>query len=524
MKYYNEGDKLLVLLKNNNTKHIVEVCEGYDNTNNSYTFKCLYGYYYNFHHEEVDINDIDIIQKVTNIEIDAFRKENNIKFKIDDYVEYGSRKEDVDVIEVFDTSDNLYLLTLSNDWVYEGQLKLFVEKEVIKCKIGDKILVDDEGLKHILKVVDIRENENECKVKCLYGDYRKFEDEWFELKNFNTIQKVTDIDIDDFLKENNIKYRIGDKVIFDGENQTILSYDFSDEEYLFEETCVWVSENQINQLNKYSVEDIILVEHNVILQITDIDDTDDAILPYKVICLYGKYSEYHGGWIYRDEIIKSLDKEELESLLIDLDIKYRIGQKLFLKGRDEVKVLNYDTNDEKYYIKSLNNNFSWVDESDLFKHNFRQGDLLKFKENPKTIVKVCSFCSNGDIIIVCVIGNYSIIEDQYYSGNEFERATQAEVDILQKYYLFKIGEKVLYGEDGTEDYIDSIDTSDSNLPYRLVESFDYVSEGEISKIGEKVEEVLVISSIKDSKIRKPTTISKDEEVTEIKPKRRLLLG
>ena len=183
-------------------------------------------------------------------------------------------------------------------------------------------------------------------------------------------------------------------------------------------------------------------------------------------------------------------------------------------------------------------------ECDLLEHTFSVGDLVKIKNYPKTILKIDNLCDDGDIEVSCVVGSYGDIEKGYYRGNELESATQAEVDILQKDYTFKVGEKVLYGEDRTEDYIESIDTNKyTDLPYQLGESFDYVSDRDISKIDKKVEEVFVGSPIKDSKTGKVTLNWKTEEevkkeaempykeevkavekVEVVKPRRRLLLG
>ena len=237
-----------------------------------------------------------------------------------------------------------------------------------------------------------------------------------------------------------------------------------------------------------------------------------------------------------------MDSEELEDLLEDKGIMYRIGQYLFYKG-ERCKVSCYDTSDKNYEIELSNYRETWAAECDLLEHTFSVGDLVKIKNYPKTILKIDNLCDDGDIEVSCVVGSYRDIEKGYYRGNELESATQAEVDILQKDYTFKVGEKVLYGEDRTEDYIESIDTSDTKLPYYLRESWDYVSETDISKIGEKVEEVFVGSPVKDSKTGKVTLNWKTEEevkkeaempykeevkavekVEIVKPRRRLLLG
>lgn len=407
--------------------------------------------------------------------------------------------------------------------------------------IGDKLLVllKEDNSKHIVEISDVDKSNAEYpyEFKCLYAYYYKFNSEWVNTNEIEIIKKVTDSDIDSFLKENDIKYKIGDEVYYDSKHQTISAYDFKDEEYLLNESKDWVSEDCFEEdILKYSIDDIIVVEDNgvkSILQITDLDPSDNT---YKVKCLYGNYMEYHCEWIDADIIKESLDSEELEDLLEDKGIMYRIGQYLFYKG-ERCKVSCYDTSDKNYEIELSNYRETWAAECDLLEHTFSVGDLVKIKNYPKTILKIDNLCDDGDIEVSCVVGSYGDIEKGYYRGNELESATQAEVDILQKDYTFKVGEKVLYGEDGTEDYILNIDTSDNNYPYQLGESFDYVSETDISKIGEKVEEVFVGLPIKDSKTGKVTLNWKTEEevkkeaeipivekVEEIKPRRRMLLG
>ena len=531
---YNVGDKLLVLLKEDNSKHIVEIIdEDKSNAEYPYEFKCLYAYYYKFNIEWVNTNEIEIIKKVTDIDIDIFRKENDIKFKIGDAVDYDGEEN---VVELYDSNDEEYRLENDGAWVKEHELELI--KEHIKC--GDRILVKYDELEQILKVVNIdKDSSIPYNVECLYGDFRYFEDNWLDLEEVDIVKKVTDSDIDAFRKENDIKYKIGDEVYYDSKHQTISAYDFNDEEYLLNESKDWVSEEDFEDedILKYSIDDIIVVEDNGIKSILQITNSDPSDNTYKVNCLYGNNGKYHCEWIDADIIKESLDAEELEDLLEDKGIRYRIGQYLFYKG-ERCKVICYDTSDKNYEIELSNYRESLATECDLLEHTFIVGDLVKIKNYPKTILKIDNLCDDGDIEVSCVVGDYGDIKKGYYRGNELESATQAEVDILQKDYTFKVGEKVLYGEDRTEDYIESIDTSDNNCPYQLGESFDYVSDRDISKIGEEVEEVFVGSPVKDSKTGKVTLNWKTEEeevkkeleipivekVEEIKPRRRMLLG
>lgn len=539
---YNVGDKLLVLLKEDNSKHIVEISDvDWGNANYPYEFKCLYADFSSFNNEWVNINYIQIIKKVTDIDIDIFRKQNNIKFKIGDAVDYDGEE---DVVELYDFADEQYRLDNDGVWVDEDEIELI--QEHINYEVGDRILVEYDGLKHILKVDIIDKNScNPYFVKCLYGDFREFEGEWLDLEQVTIVKKVNDSDIDSFLKENDIKYKIGDKVYikykigdkvyYDAEHQTISAYDMNDEEYFLNEGGEWVSECNLEDENilKYSIDDIIVVEDNgikSILQITNFDQSDST---YKVNCLYGNNGKYHCEWIDADRVKESLDSEELEDLLEDKGIRYRIGQYLFYKG-ERCKVSCYDTSDKNYEIELSNYREAWAAECDLLEHTFSVGDLVKVKNYPKTILKIDNLCDDGDIEVSCVVGSYGDIEKSYYRGNELESATQAEVDILQKDFLFKVGEKVLYN--GKEDFIENIDTSDNNCPYKLSESWDYVSNKDISKIGEKVEEVFVASMDIDSKTGKVTLDWKKEEVKKeaeipivekvevIKPRRRLLLG
>ena len=61
---YNVGDKLLVLLNEDNSKHIVEISDvDKSNADYPYEFKCLYAYYYKFNIEWVNTNEIEIIKK-----------------------------------------------------------------------------------------------------------------------------------------------------------------------------------------------------------------------------------------------------------------------------------------------------------------------------------------------------------------------------------------------------------------------------------------------------------------------------
>ena len=500
---YNVGDKLLVLLKEDNSKHIVEISDvDKSNADYPYEFKCLYAYYYKFNIEWVNTNEIEIIKKVTDSDIDAFRKENEIKFKLGDAVDYDG---DEDVVELYDSNDEEYRLENDGAWAKEYELELI--QEHIKCEIGDRILVKYDRLEHIVKVINIdKDSSLPYNVECLYGDYIEFEDDWLNLEEVTIIKKVTDSDIDSFRKENDIKYKIGDKVYYDSKHQTILAYDFNDEEYLLNENKDWVSKDSFEE---YSIDDIIVVEDNGIKSILQITNSDPSDNTYKVKCLYGN-GKYHCDWIGSDRVKESLDAEELEDLLEDKGIRYRIGQYLFYKG-ERCKVILYDTSDKLYEVELSNYRESLVAECDLLEHTFSVGDLVKLKKYSNCIVRIDNLCDDGDIEVSCVVGDFGNIEN-YYKGNDLEAATQAEVDILQKDFLFKVGEKVLYGDDETEDYILNIDTSDSKYPYQLGESFDYVSDRDISKIGKKVEEVFVGSPVKDSKTGKVTLDWKTEEL------------
>jgi hypothetical protein len=537
MNYYKEGDKLLVLLKEDDTEHIVQVNDvDKGNATCTYEFKCLYGSYSTFNICWINNADIEIIKKATDSDIDDFCEENEIKFKIGDDVIADGKTQNV---ELYDTDDSEYRLD-GCGWYNEEDLEAIEEKEeVIKFSVGDKILVEYEGDKHILKIINAvkYDSYNTFKVECLYGNYIKFHTKPINLKEVTTIKKVTDKDINLFCEENEISKRIGDEVIYCNQKQTIIAYDTDDAEYLLnnEDWCKEYHFEDKIDLN-YSIGSIVLINDSDDKHIVKIIDTDDVSdFPYKVECLYGEHGAFDGEWIKESDISKSLNVGEIENYLVDdFRIKYRIGQKVFFNDK-EVVILCYDTNDKTYLIKEDNRWEKWVGDSDIKAHFFNEGDLVKIKKFPDYIVRIGHFYDDGNIEVICVIGDYGNIDD-YYKPNDLESVTQAEVDILQKDFLFKVGEKVLYGEDRTEYFIFDIDTSKStDLLYYLGERCGYVSEKEIFKIVKEVEEVLVSKTIgkpflkweKEVKYN-PTTFEKEEKVVEVKqeirPRRRLLLG
>lgn len=516
MNYYKEGDRLLVLNKYHNTKHIVQVNDvDKGNDTCTYEFKCLYGSYSTFNIRWIDNEDIEIIKKVTDSDIDAFREENDIKFKIgDDVIADGETQN----VELYDTDDSEYRLD-DCGWYNEDELE--EKEEVIKCSVGDKILVEYEGDKHILKVISLSSSDSNYpyKVDCLYGNYREFHNELIDIRKVTIIKKVTDKDINLFCEENEISKRIGDEVIYCNERQTITAYDSFDEEYLLKNQD-WCKEYHFEDKIdlSYFIGDIILIHDSGDKHIVKIIDTDEVSdFPYKVECLYGEHDAFDSEWIKESDISESLNEGEIECLLEKMGIDHKIGDTIFYDN-EQVEVLCFDTYDGCYYVKNKNGHERWADKDEVVAHLFKEGDLVKIKKFTDCIVRICNFCDDGDIEVECVVGDYGNI-DTYYKSNELETTTQAEVDILQKDFLFKVGEKVLYGEDRTEDYIHNIDTSKStDLPYYLGESWDYVSEKDIFKIEKKVEEVKY----------NPTTFEKVVEVVEVKqeirPRRRLLLG
>lgn len=540
MNYYKEGDKLLVLNKYDDTKHIVEVNDvDKGNDTCTYEFKCLYGSYGTFNFDWVSNDDIEIIKKVTDSDIDAFREENDIKFKIGDAVIADGETQN---IELYDTDDSEYRLD-DCVWYNEDELEAIEEelsyeedKEVIKCSVGDKILVEYEGDKHILEVIDLSSYDSNYpyKVECLYGHFREFHNELIDIRKVTIIKKVTNKDINLFCKENEISKRIGDEVIYCNQKQTITAYDSNDEEYLLSDDD-WVKDYQFEDKIdlSYSIGDIILINDSGDKHIVKIIDTDEVSdFPYKVECLYGEHGDFDSEWIKESDIAQSLDCSEINELLEEMGIDHKIGDTIFYDN-EQVEVLCFDTYDGCYYVKNKSNGHErWADKDEVVAHLFKEGDLVKIKKFPDCIVRICNFCDDGDIEVECVVGDYGNI-DTYYKSNDLETATQAEVDILQKDFLFKVGEKVLYGEDRTEDYIHNIDTNkDTDLPYYLGESWDYVSEKEIFKIDKIIKSEDFVKNTNESKetfeVKNGTACLTLEEVVEVKqevrPRRRLLLG
>ena len=315
------------------------------------------------------------------------------------------------------------------------------------------------------------------------------------------------------------------EVIYCNERQTIIAYDSNDEEYQLNNDD-WVKEYHFEDKIdlSYFIGDIVLIKDSGDMHIVKIIDTDEVFdFPYKVECLYGEHNAWDSEWIAESDITQCLNDSEINVLLEEMGINHKIGDTIFYDN-EQVEVLCFDTYDGCYYVKNKNGHERWADKDEVVAHFFEEGDLVKIKKFPDCIVRICNFCDDGDIEVECVVGDYGNIET-YYKPNELETATQAEVDILQKDFLFKVGEKVLYGEDRTEDYIHNIDTSKStDLPYYLGESWDYVSEKEIFKIVKEVEEVLVSKTF----INKSGNPIYEKDVAEVKqevkPRRRLLLG
>ena len=380
-------------------------------------------------------------------------------------------------------------------------------------KEGDRLLIlnKEDDTKHIVQVNDVDKSENTestYEFKCLYGSYATFDINWINNDEIEIIKKVTDKDINLFCEENEINKRIGDYVIYENQKQTITCYDLFDDEYLLS-SGDWVKdyhfEDKIDL--SYFIGDIVLINDSGDKHIVKIIDTDEVSdFPYKVECLYGEHSAFDNEWIKESDITESLDCSEINDLLEEMEIAHAIGETVFYDD-EQVEVLCFDTYDGCYYVKNKSNGHErWADKDEVVAHLFSEGDLVKIKKFPDCIVRIGCLCDDGDIEVECVVGDYGNIDD-YYKHTDLETATQAEVDILQKDFLFKVGEKVLYGEDRTEDYIHNIDTSKStDLPYYLGESWDYVSEKEIFKIVKEVEEVLVSKVITDEKTGNPNII------------------
>ena len=489
---YEEGDKLLVLLKKNNSKHIVKVSTvDADDKKRTYCLEGLYAHHSTFDYNWIWNDDIEIIKKVTDSDIDSFCKEHNISFRIGDKVVY----ERDDTISEYDFESSKYFLEDSGYWIKENQLELASSKK-IKYSVDDIIIVKiiEDDTQHIVQITQIRDTESNhpYKVKCLYADYGMFYNCLLDTRDVKILKKATDKDIEEYLNGNGLEKKIGDKVFYNNKQQTIECFDSSDSEYFLKENEDWVKVDDLDDSIElsYSVGQTILVNDGDrhILEIVDIDEESDE--PYTVKCLYGDYSEYDDKCISESDIEQLLSEDEVDVCLDEeLEIKYRIGQNLIYCGL-KCEVLHYDTTNDSYFIRCENRRELYVSEDELLEHSFKEGDLVKVNGFSDTIAKIIYLCDDGDIEVSILIGNADNL-DVYYKPSELEATTQKELEYLQKNFTYKIGDKVFY--EGEEDTIITIDNTDKTY---LIEDYDeWVSEDEISKTDGKVENPFKIDDL-----------------------------
>ena len=93
--------------------------------------------------------------------------------------------------------------------------------------IGDIVLINDSGDKHIVKIIDTDEvSDFPYKVECLYGEHSAFDNEW--IKESDITESLDCSEINDLLEEMEIAHAIGETVFYDDEQVEVLCFDTYD--------------------------------------------------------------------------------------------------------------------------------------------------------------------------------------------------------------------------------------------------------------------------------------------------------
>lgn len=457
MSLYKKDDILLVLLKEDNTKHIVKVIE-VDSNDMRLTYKstCLYANLNRFHNEWINNEYVDILRKATASDIEAFRKEHNIKFKIGDEVVYG---RGTDVIEMFDIGDYEYLLENGGSWVDGEDLELVSNtvKNII-YEEGDELLVllKKNNTKHIVKVseVDIDDKNRTYCFEGLYSDRSEFNYFWFYNEDIEIIKKVTDSDIDDFCKEHNIAFRIGQKVLYDDETDSIIEYDLISNKYVLDGNDNLATEHQIEL---YSVGDTIIVvdfnddEH--ILEIVSLSH-QDSYYPCEVVCLYGSYSNFNNSLLDTREIksIKKATNQDIESYIEYVGITKKVGDTVIYENKYH-KISCYDSYDGQFLLADSD---IWVSEYDLQDEidlAYSIGDIILINDGDNHILEIVEIDEESDepYKVKCLYGGYSDYNGKTISENDIDRLLdEDDIDVFLDEYLevkHRIGKNVFYRGD-----------------------------------------------------------------------------
>jgi hypothetical protein len=236
-------------------------------------------------------------------------------------------------------------------------------------------------------VTDVDKDDDNLpyRLRCYYSNYDSFHitPDCVDSSDYKIIKKLTNEDIEDFCKENQINFRVGEIVTYNGIKDIIKAYDLRDGECYLEEAG-WVGQYLIKKEEFFEIGDLLLVESNnikSIVEITNIDKSHDTNYTYQLL---GRYYDSDTFWDSphwksnnRCTIIKKATNEDIEDFCEKYKIKYRVGDSAIFNDEED-SIICYDINRNEY----LFHDYDWQKEEDILP---KLGD--NYKNNFKEIVK-----------------------------------------------------------------------------------------------------------------------------------------
>jgi uncharacterized protein YodC (DUF2158 family) len=325
-------------------------------------------------------------------------------------------------------------------------------------------------------LVKLKENSHVYKVDYLSSDGEKvFLDlvigESIGSREMSELESATQADIDALQAD--YEFKIGEKVIIEDSCEDVIeAIDVDDDKatYYIKDKG-WFNESNFSKIKTFEIGDLVkLKENSHVYKITDYDGDDEMHVFLDLVI---------GKPIGSCEIseLESATQEDIDAL--QADYEFKIGEKVIFNDdyrEGVIEAIDVNDNKDSYYIKGE----CWYSESNFSKiKTFEIGDLVKLKEDNKTIGKVISNIYNELVNISLVIGDFDKIRNEKtYQLDKLEAATQAEVDKLQKDFDFKIGEEVIL-DDEVVDIIKSIDSCGKEGIYFRLENEGWVKTNRI---------------------------------------------
>lgn len=398
-------------------------------------------------------------------------------------------------------------------------------------KVGDELLVylSEDNTEHIVKVSDVDSNDARYtyKTTCLYAYMDKFDREWLNNEYFNILRKVTASDIEAFCKDHDIKFKIGDEVVYEGKTDFIENFDMKDYEYQLENLCKWVDGEDLELVSesskkiKYSVDDIIIVkviedDTQHIVQITQVGDIDSQYR-YSVKCLYANYGMFNDSLLdIRDvKILKKATDEDIEEYLDGNGLGKKIGDKVFYNNKRQT-IECFDSSDEEYFLKE---NEVWVRERDLddsIELSYSVGQTILVNDGDRHILEIVDTDEESDepYTVKCLYGDYSDYNDKCISESDiYQLLDEDDIQTYLNEYLeikYRIGQNLIYCDLKCE--VLHYDTNNDCYFIRCDNRYElYVSENELLDHSFKEGDLVKVNGFSDT-IAKVIYLCSDGEV------------